>query len=462
MDTRICEFFKANSDDMARDIAALVAIDSAKGAPEEGAPYGKGPRAALTEAKRIAESWGLSAEIRGDRVCVVELGEGEPELGMLAHLDIVPAAGDWKVTKPFDMKLQDGILYGRGVADNKGPAVTSIYALRAIKELNIPISHKVQLILGSDEENGSDDIKWYLKNYKMPPKVFTPDGAFPLVNTEKGKLDMTVSLAPQAESTGAHVVSMKGGSVANAVPDICETVIKGVAADNIKKAAGSVSGRIEIFEETDAVRVVCHGKASHASVPSGGVNAIKMMLTLISSLELDNTPEFSAICALIKALPFGDDGGRAIGADCCDDVSGALTMNLGVISFSAENGFRALIDCRVPVCGDGNAIAEALKEAIGDSAQVTVTGLLKPHNVPETSDFVKGLLRIYEDHTGEKGKALAIGGLTYVHEVEGGVAFGCEFPGRELHGHEPDECMPFADLVIAGQMFAQAIADFCG
>ncbi len=463
MQNRFTEYFQQNADALTADAAALVAVQSQKGPAAPGAPYGHGPREALEAAAGLAEAHGLSAKVLGDRVCLVEMGSeavqretGEPALGILAHLDVVPAAGTWTKTDPFKLLEEDGILYGRGVADDKGPAVAALYALCCIQDLGIPLKRRVQLILGSDEENGSDDIAWYLRHYRMPPRVFTPDASFPLVSGEKGKLDMTVT-APAVEGA---LVSLHGGSVSNAVPSECEAVLSGIPLSAAEEAAEGLGADLTVTADGQTLRVLCRGKAAHASTPELGVNAVQAMLVFLSRLPLGGMD--GPIRALAAAMPFGDFQGRTFGAFCEDADTGALTVNLGVLTYDGEHGLSGKIDCRVPRSGDGRRIAARLQDALAPGGvSVKLTGLLPPHSTPRDSDLVQGLLRIYEDYTGEKGEALTIGGLTYVHEVEGGVAFGCEFPGTDYHMHEPDESMPLRHLLLSGAMFAQAIYDFC-
>ncbi len=434
MDGRIREYFEGNREGLLRDIGYIVSVRSFRGEAREGAPYGAGPREALSAALEIAKSHGLEGKILGDRVLLVELGEGEPELGILAHLDVVPADGEWRTTEPFTLREEGGVLYGRGVIDDKGPAMAALYALVCARDLGL-IRRKVQLILGSDEECGSDDIAWYQRHYKMPPKVFTPDGSFPVVNTEKGKLDITLTAPPIAAEEGLRVVKLAGGSVPNAVPVKCEASF------------------------SDCGSMTVQGQAAHASLPDDGRNAITNMLQILAKLDGRNFDLFRALCA---AFPHGDNHGAAFGAYCEDDITGPITVNLGVINYDETNGLEAKVDMRLPIGAEGNDIARALEERLGGAARVEVTSCLKPHHTPADSELVRGLLKIYEDYTGTPGETIALGGLTYVHEVEGGVAFGAEFPGSEPHMHEPDERVKFEELVLAGEMFAEAIAHFCG
>ncbi len=458
MDERFSEYFSAHADELTNDLAEIIAINSVGGGAIDGAPYGEGPRAALSLAAILGEKYGFRTEIRGDRMTVIEYGPEEPELGILAHLDVVPPAGVWEKTQPFDMLCEDGILYGRGVADDKGPAIAALYALRAVKELGVPLKRGVQIILGSDEERGSSDVAWYRQHYNLPPKVFTPDAEFPVVNTEKGHLEITVT----APGGSGKLISLKGGSVANAVPAECTALISSIGVDEVRAAAEKITAKFKIDKSEENTEVTCIGKASHASRPEGGVNAVAAMLELLSVLPIGDGSEAQAIRALSKAIPFGDNGGHAFGAYCEDEESGDLTVNLGVIDYSQKDGLRALIDCRVPICGSGEKVAKALEQILGGRACVTVTGDVPAHSMPGDSDFVQTLLKVYEDYTGNKGETMSMGGLTYVHGIPGGVAFGCGFPGTEYRGHEPDERMPLGELLLSGVMFAQVIADICG
>jgi succinyl-diaminopimelate desuccinylase len=106
-------------------------------------------------------------------------------------------------------------------------------------------------------------------------------------------------------------------------------------------------------------------------------------------------------------------------------------------------------------------VAEASLQKHG----ITVTGfetMEPPHHTPADSPFVKTLLGCYEEYTGNKGECIAIGGGTYVHDIPGGVAFGCSMPGFESGMHGPDERVRVADLMLSCKIFTQAIIEICG
>jgi len=458
----IADYFKQHTDELVRDVARLVAVESVSGAPPaEGAPYGAGPRAALDTAADILRDCGFAPEILDGRVLVCDLAPGETRLAMLAHADVVPAGDGWTVTEPFTCVKKDGVLYGRGVCDDKGPAVAAMYAMRAVRDLALPLAASVRLVLGSCEEVGMDDVRWYFSHYPTPPMVFSPDSDFPLVNTEKGRAAITVRTGFPVGS-GPRLLSLRGGTVVNAVPAEATALVAGVDADILRGmchvCAGETGAAFTCAEEADGVRIVCRGTAAHAAHADKGLNAVSALMRCLAPLALGGG--MAALRRVLDALPFGDVWGETLGVACADDVSGRLTVNLGIAEVT-ETALKLELDCRLPVCADGAAVAKALAEALPDMR--VEPGVTEPaHHVPADSRIVKTLLSVYEDYTGLPAEPLATGGLTYVHEIEGGVAFGCEFPHHEYHIHEPDERMPVADLVIAGEMFAEAIARLCG
>ncbi len=432
MDKRIAQFFEENREEILKDISRLVAVDSVRGESAPGAPFGAGPRRALDVGLEIARARGLEGRILGDRMLVIEAGEGEAELAILAHLDVVPPAGEWRVTAPYEMRELNGRIYGRGVIDDKGPAVVSLWAILCAQRLGL-LKRKVQLLLGSDEECGSGDLAWYLEHYPVPGKVFTPDGSFPVANTEKGRMHFVLT-APAYRGEEPHVTELAGGSVPNAVPARCEAVL------------------------SDGTRLETEGRAAHGSLPREGDNAVTRMIERLAAME---GPGFRIFRTLRRAFPHGNVDGSAVGADCRDELSGELTVNLGVMKADAE-GIRIDVDCRIPVCGDGHEIAARFEQAMGPEVKLEILSLSRPHHTPADSNFVRGLLRIYGEYTGTPGRAFSMGGGTYVHEIEGGVAFGAEFPGADVRMHEPDERVEIGQLLLAGEMYAEAVCRFCG
>ena len=121
----------------------------------------------------------------------------------------------------------------------------------------------------------------------------------------------------------------------------------------------------------------------------------------------------------------------------------------------------AYVDIRFPVCRTGAEIIQKMQETL---SPVKCEALLydEPHHTDENSEFVQTLLHVYESVTGLKGKCLAIGGGTYLHHIEGGVAFGATFPDTDVHMHGADEFIKLNHLLLDAEMMALAITELCG
>ncbi|MEG0804731.1 MAG: M20/M25/M40 family metallo-hydrolase, partial [Pygmaiobacter sp.] len=129
------QYIQTNEQDIVRNIRRLVEINSVRGDALPGAPFGAGPRRALEEARTLARELGLCAELCADAMCVACVpGSGAQTVGIIAHLDVVPEGNGW-ASPPFSLLEKEGYLIGRGVADDKGPAVLALYAAKFFADL---------------------------------------------------------------------------------------------------------------------------------------------------------------------------------------------------------------------------------------------------------------------------------------------------------------------------------------
>lgn len=182
----ILERVSALEKDLIRDVRRLVRIDSVETPAQPGAPFGPGVKCALEAALEIGQGMGFSIVDLDGHIGYVEYGQGEDYVCAIGHVDVVPPKDGWK-QPPFSGYLEDGILYGRGVLDNKGPILACLYGLYALKELGYEPSHKIRIIFGCDEETGFEDLRYYLEKEQPPVYGFTPDCKFPVVYAERGR-----------------------------------------------------------------------------------------------------------------------------------------------------------------------------------------------------------------------------------------------------------------------------------
>ena len=161
---------------MERDLLALISYPSVQGEPDWRAPFGQDVRDALDFALGVAVTLGFRAEDVDGYVGLADLeGYSDEQVGVLCHLDVVPArAEDWTVCPPFEPCVKEGRIYGRGALDDKGPTIAALYGAAVLADFGVPLSKTVRFILGCNEESGMECVKYYLSKFDPPECGFTP------------------------------------------------------------------------------------------------------------------------------------------------------------------------------------------------------------------------------------------------------------------------------------------------
>jgi len=475
----IDEWFKNNTDKMLSDLEKLLAIKSVRSVREPGAPYGINSRETLTVAQQMLEENGIKTELFEDMIITASYGENPPVLGILAHLDIVEAGEGWE-TDPYKLTIKDGKLYGRGVIDNKGPAVAAMYALYCVRDLFKDISNDaqslrgVQLIFGSSEETGFEDIAEYLKKNTPPPNVFTPDAEFPVVNREKGRFTPAFGARWKKDTTLPRIVSITGGKTSNIVPNRAEAVIEGLSKEEAEafckkftEKTGVVFTIIpssdELCSSANDIKLIikAEGVASHSSRPKLGNNAQTALIEMLASMPFAKSESFEYVKKLNHLFPHNDYNGKAFGIDYSDEITGDTTLNFSVLRYD-ELEFSGTFDSRTAAVADKDDLFEKSKETLAkEGIKLTYHELKKSHYTSAETPFVQTLLRVYEDYTGKKGECICMGGLTYAHDIEGGVAFGAAMPGDDNRAHGANEYIELEHLLMCAKMFTQVIVNLC-
>lgn len=460
--SKIEAYFAENWESMLADIRALVAIDSARAPAQPGMPYGPGCAAVLEAAAKIGERMGFRVRNFDNRVITLDIGEN-PVLGVLAHLDIVPAGEGWHYP-PFGAVIENGRMYGRGTADDKAAAVAAMYAAKAAAELG-ELTQGCRLILGADEECGCSDLEYYMACEEMPPMVFSPDADFPVYNTEKGLFFPEFSAQWEENTQLPRLISFKSGAAAsNVVPASARAQLEGMDPDLVSGIAEAYmqanNVQITVTEAEKALIVDCFGFSAHASRPWEGKNAVTALLGFLAQLPLQGCGA-EKLRVLAELFPFGDDFGKALNIAEADDISGPLTVNLSILDADLH-GFKAKFDSRCPVCTDLPGLVDKLEQCFAARGICLDTREFTPaHHTAAESAFVQTLLKAYETFTGEKGDCLAMGGCTYAHGISGAVSFGPAMPGVETNLHGIDEYVILEDLLCAAKIYTLAIMEIC-
>lgn len=448
----IREYLDKNLPEMKKALERLVRIPSVSVEKEGDYPFGRECARVLDEFLAICRENGFGSKNYDYYAGSADFyGNGaEPELGILAHLDVVPVTEkDWTLP-PYEMTEKDGRLYGRGCMDDKGAVIASLFAMKAVRECGYKLERNVRLIAGCSEETGSElDLEEYMKRAEMPKAVFTPDAEFPVINIEKGMIRFNFG----GNFDCSVIETVSGGTVVNAVPSEVKAVLKGKV---ILPESEGITGS---FENGKTV-LICKGKSAHASTPEQGVNAFTKLFEYLIKTDIGDKDK-KMLEALLKLFPNGESNAKALGLDMTDE-SGSTTCVFSIIDFCGGK-LSCKADMRFPISVTKAKAEEKIRAALEKNGLTlfSLTGS-EPHCTDKDSDFVKTLLKVYGEVTGKEGYCKAIGGGTYVHGIEGGVAFGMEVGGEDNHIHGADEWMGIDTFVKAAEIFAKVIVEFCG
>ena len=419
----------------------------------DNAPFGAEIRRALDVAMADIERLGMKPRDIDGYCCDAEIGAGENPLAVLAHLDVVPEGDGWD-HDPYGAQIVDGKMYGRGTGDDKGPGVAALFAMKAIMDAGIELKRPCRLILGCDEECGMQDLEYYEEKIGLPDMGFSPDAEFPLINTEKGIMQMKL----EGVVTDERLISFASGSRPNIVPGAATAVVAGdwreQAADAFDVEDEDCSIETELVQGN--TKIVVTGVPAHASTPDQGKNSAKMLIAVLVKLGVGGAP----IALLHEAAGEGAYGVN-LGIAGSDAVSGPLTINLGLL-FVDNGKISVTFDCRYPVFFDDKTVTGTVAKRLAPAGFVMEPcHASHPHHVPESSELVSKLMAVYNGITETDGKPFAIGGGTYARHLKEGVAFGMMFPGEPELAHQANENIDVANYIKAARIYAYAIVALC-
>ena len=444
-------------DELVDTLKRWIAVPSVKAEAKPGAPFGEEVKRMLHMALEEGAAMGFETRNIDEYAGDLRMGPlGVNPLGILAHLDVVPAGDGWQ-TPPFEPTQVGDRIYGRGTSDDKGPAIAALYAMRAIKEAGIPLKREVRLILGCDEESGWEDMHYYCEHCDMPKSGFSPDSSFPVINTEKGMLHLSLRAPYCAE--GLEVKEINVGERCNVIPGNATALIGGTEdeCEQINRLAEDMLVQVEAeYLGEHTIKLISTGIPGHAAYPEATKNALGQLLIMLRALGV------SGVLKTLADVVGMESDGSGLGIRCSDETSGGLTCNLGILRYAPETGLYATLDIRYPILCKWEALLAAATAALGKEIQVTVDEQKDPHHVAPSSELVTALLDAYHEVTGRPKECIATGGGTYARCLEEGVAFGSAFPEDEELAHQAGEYASIDGLMQNVQSFARAIELLAG
>ena len=438
------QFIEENIENMKADLGELVSYNSVNAQDEK--PFGSNNRKVLDKALDFMKQKGLDTT-NVDYYCGFgETGQGDKLIGILAHLDVVPAGTGWD-SDPFTMVEKDGYLYGRGVSDDKGAAVASMYALKYLIDEKYPFNKRVRLILGCNEETGSACIAHYVSKYGHIDYGFTPDGNFPGIYAEKGMI--------AAEIRGHHskIKDISGGEASNVVNKEVHLKIEDglFSIEKFKQYLDNHNIRYEINKNNDDLDIIVYGVAAHASTPDLGVNAISHAFEALYHAD----PDDSFINWFHKHFELTVHGEK-LGYETIKDEVSDTSINFGIAKKDKDDVVVSL-DMRFPVKANVKKASELLNVS-DENNEIVINHGVEPLYFDINSPMIRALKKAYEDVTGDKETEMeAIGGGTYAKAINNCIAFGCEFIGENNHIHDANECLSIESFKKQVVLYVEAI-----
>lgn len=470
-------------DQMAETVANLVRFESVRPPRDAADPIGPALRGCLAYAIGLCKQRGMVTRIHEDQVGVAEVGEGEENVAVVVHLDVVPAGDGW-THPPFAGDIADGQVWGRGTEDDKGPLASVLAALDVLAEAEVPLSRRITLILGTDEETGFwRDLEAFHRHEPMPTMALVPDGSFPIVTAEKGFANIELLFAPRSAggflrggSAGApRIVSVTAGDRPNIVPALAEAVIDGLEPAYLESRARAYSlsrpgARFEVAETDDErVRVTAHGIPAHGSTPEKGRNALLDLVALLAPEVWAPSAAESAVRFLDLAVGY-DLNGERLGLFAEDPFMGFCTLNVGTAEALPDGGCRVWCNIRTvvgqsapEVGGAFEAMAQAFARDLGMKVAVRLEETARePFRIAEDSELVRALTAAYAEVMGEAPGCVSMGGTTFAKGFHNAVAFGPKLADEEDHAHQRDERVSIDDLARTAKIYAAALAALAG
>ncbi len=465
-DTKIKEWIEEHRDEILEKWMRIASIPSIKGEAETDAPFGKACAEALRACSDMFSEYGFESGLySGNKYALASLGDGEKTIGIFSHSDVVPVnEEDWIFTKPFEPKIVEGTLIGRGVEDNKSGVMAALCAMRIIKECEIPLKSRIVTFIGSEEETGMSDIRAFVEEQPMPHVSLVPDADFPCSIGEKGIFHFWA----KSDEVLCDIVEFKGGEAFNIVLDKAVVKLKnnlGLKAELEEKINGKEQFSLE--EKDGLLVLTAKGIAKHACEPEGSVNAAYLAAELISDVEAisDADRDVMKTVKKILACPFG----TSMGIDHDDIRFGKLTFVNGMVA--VENGKLMLsFDTRYGSTLEPEVLEKRVIDSFGTLGwKIEINSHSKGFSIADDSPIPSALEEVYGAVTGFERKAIRLGGGTYARILENAFSLGTftmradrEKPFMEMpagHGgaHQADEKIDIEGFFDAVRVLTQYI-----
>lgn len=440
-------YFEDHNNALLDDLSGLIAIPSTRDmrTKNDGAPFGAAIRHAFDYLIEFANREGLSFRDHQGYALDISFGSGEEEIAILHHVDVVEAGNiqKWK-TPPFKMHQQGDLLFGRGVTDNKGPLMASLYILKWFKDCAIPINKTIRVIIGGAEETTWECVEHYFKNNPQPDYGFSPDGDFPIVNGEKGILYASLEKKFDANNEQGYcqIISIQSERDRTST---CHHLVIEFAGEQAASVANRFASVAKITQTQERYRVELSTPWEKSRNPQKVNNCINILVHQLQYVDVLD-PNSKNLVQLLNAWFVDSNDGAKLGLAHQDDEMGITTSCVSSLNMD-QHSYYLDFDFRFPkglTIDRTRAQLHTLSQQYGVSfveQQYLPLSYLSPEN-----RLIKVMEKAYFDVTQTNAECFSKGAASYARALKNGVAFGPTFPGDKTFVHEPNEQLSLKSL----------------
>lgn len=464
----IDKYIEQYKDSIIRNTQELIQIPSVNSLSEDSSkPFGENAAKALEYMLNLGQKLGFRTKNIDGYCGYIEFGEGEELIGIIGHLDVVPEGDGWTFP-PFSGTISNNKIFGRGAIDDKGPVISSLYAMKIVKD-NFQVHKRVRLILGLNEENDWKCINYYKQHEEFPTIGFSPDADFPCIYAEKSILSCYFNLDISflnSEDIQIAEIDCNDNAI-NVVPKLCSITLKinpsKIDINNFISALRNIIDNskfeIDIYQmNNECIKLTSHGIPAHAAHPDLGLNAISRLLIVLNDLFKNYNINLEILNLFTKYINTEFDG-KSLDINF-EDESGKLTLNVGKLILD-NNIIKIGLNLRIPVNTDIEVIQSKFEEISCLYKGITFeTASYQPYlYIPKDDYLVKTLCQIYNEETNSNLEPISIGGGTYARAFKNCISFGANFPGNKDMCHQTDEFIDIDNLLLSCKIYVKAIIE---
>lgn len=464
-DEKIRAWLVQHRDRIVEDLMALMRIPSVRGEAAPGAPFGAECARVVEASAQLFADLGFPVRVEAERgYALAQWGEGDKTIGLFGHADVVSPGDGWLYTQPFTPIIKDGVLIGRGCADDKGAVVASACVMAMLRDLGIPLQSRLLAFAGGNEETGMADVQSFVAHEAEPDICLVPDGSFPCSLGEKSK----TLLWAQCDTPFAAIRDFRGGIGPTMVLSQVDVVLEPDAAlerQLREKIAGSSTYTLATRSD-GALHLQVQGVSAHTAYPEGSVNAGALAAELLAqcdALPASDRKTMETVRDLLSSY-YGEELGIAY----TDERFGRLTCANSIAA--TENGCLRLNMAAHSGSGRDPAEIEANLQQVWQSHgwHLTELNTRRGFHVDESSPVPGMMQQLCHELTGLDRPLFRMSGGTYSRHLKNGFSMGLSsaslgdvpkltFP--EGHGglHQPDESMDVDAFLMGIRILTHAV-----